>query len=371
MCDEVGLGSDWFDFSLLKNNGCTAKISKTDSRGFTSFTFTYFDANHKKQTIKYKWQDQEGTDEFTYNGHVCSFWWDCLPFGIFLTVDGVEHGYVLKPKSSANPSIPIEWQKARTLKGAFGEGCGEDSSGAEGTALLKCGKANKRGIAKVSLTITPFSGKKQTYKAVSVDVSQGGRVDVQWPETARLRGYNVSIDGDEFFGEPIYGDERPCCSPNAVWSADIGGPVAGNHYLSFWSWYDTYYYYDDDYLYSGSEYAFLDAIGLLSKYEGGVCVSSSVSENMTDGLMFATSGNKWQFESDSLDERPRVRLSYSPATGLFKGTITIRVGPYCMRTESGGPRFQNKNLKVTGAYIDGRFFGAATIKGFSTPIYGE
>ena len=204
---------------------------------------------------------------------------------------------------------------------------------------------------------------------------------MRWPQkrsTSSLSsGYHVLIDGDEFFGEPIYEGSRPCCSPDAVWDADIGGPVVGNHYFSLPNWWvyeDDYYYgyyYDAGYYYPGSENAFLDEIGLLSKYDGGMCVSAVVSENMIDGLPFTAAGSKWQFVTGSLDEYPRVNLSYKSTTGVFKGSMMITVGPYCMDRGPRGPKYQNKKLKVTGAYIDGYFFGAATLKGFSTPIYGE
>ena len=66
----------------------------------------------------------------------------------------------------------------------------------EGTAQLKCGKANKKGIAKVSLTVTPFSGKKRKYASVSVDVSQGGDIEVKWLK----QSYSVTIrEGGDFF----------------------------------------------------------------------------------------------------------------------------------------------------------------------------
>ena len=128
-------------------------------------------------------------------------------------------------KTSSGYGVPSAWKKARTLNGVFGEGCYV----VDGVAQLKCGKANKKGFAKVSLTITPFNGKKRSYKGVAVDVSQGGPIEVRWPQ----QGYFVRIDGDDFFGEPIYTNVRPACSPNAVWSADIGGKLYGTAMFEF------------------------------------------------------------------------------------------------------------------------------------------
>ena len=368
VCEECYWNEEWDISPRLKNNGCTAKISKTDAKGFTSFTFTYLDSNNRKQTVKYKWQDQEGTDDFIYNGHVCSFWWDCIPFGIFLYVDGVEHAYVLKSKSSG-VSIPVEWQKARTLRGLFGEGCSRGADGAEGTAQLKCGKANKKGIAKVSLSITPFNGKKRSYKSVSVDVSQGGAVKVSWPQ----QKYQVTVDGDSFFSEPIYGGSRPACSPNAVWSADIGGSMAGSYTMEFPYWDEVWY--DDNGLiyhrYDGSYAAFMEvaAAKLWHRYgEGGYCPNGN--SILFDGGYFMSSGNKWDFSSQFGDDKP-PKITYNSQTGLFSGSVYLTIGPYCMDGEWEKPPPTKKvTLKIKGVYTDGVISGAVTYKNFSTPVTG-
>jgi hypothetical protein len=108
-------------------------------------------------------------------------------------------------------AIPTEWQNSRVLNGAYGEHCGEAK---EGTAQLKCSKADKAGYAEVSLTITLFGGTVRRYNPVRVDVTQCDIVEVRW----HAQEYRVKIMGNEFFGEPIYSDVRPACSPDAVWS---------------------------------------------------------------------------------------------------------------------------------------------------------
>ena len=361
VCEECYWNEEWDVLPRSKNNGCTAKISRTDAKGFTSFTFTYLDSNNRKQTVKYKWQDREGTDEFIYNGHVCSFWWDCIPFGIFLYVDGVEHSYVLKSKSSGVP-IPTEWQKARTLNGLYGEGCYGSAEGAEGTAQLKCGKANKKGIAKVSLSITPFNGKKRSYKSVSVDVSQGGPIEVSWPQ----QRYQVTIDGDSFFGEPIYSDWRPDCSPNAVWSADVGGTMAGEYFIEFPEWEAG----ADDWQYDGNFEVFMEvaAAKLWHQYgEGGYCPNDN--SIFSQGGYFMVSGNKWNFSSQFGDDKP-PRITYNSKTGLFTGSVYLTIGLYCMPSEGGAPRNKKVTLKIKGVYADGVISGAVMFKKFSTPVIG-
>lgn len=251
-------------------------------------------------------------------------------------------------KTSAAAVIPAEWRKARTLYGLFGDGCGGGIYGAEGTAILKCGKANKKGIAKVSLTITPFNGKKRTYKSVSVDVSRGN-VKVSWPK----QEYRVTIEGDSFFGEPIYGDMRPCCSPNAVWSADVGGLWTGTAKFHFGDIFDLSF--GDDCL---IEYAF--------------------DENFTTDLFLYTpvpvtmSGKKWTTPKAARvkwKKCPRnalcigdwlfniksgsgnlsgLKLSYNSKTGLFKGSFRM----FTFR----GKKY---TAKINGIVVDGIGIGQA------------
>ena len=194
---------------------CT--ISKTTSAGITKIKFTYrHPATGRNETVSWSGKFYYEFEDFDYNGHHYNVGFDWVPLGLMVCVDN-QYYFINECKlKNAETPIPLEWQKARTLLGLYGEGCGED---AEGTVQIKCGKANKKGIAKVSMTITPFDGKKRSYRSTSVDVSRGGEVRIEWP----AQKYFVRISGNEFFGEPIYGNIRPICTPDAVWSADVGG----------------------------------------------------------------------------------------------------------------------------------------------------
>ena len=133
------------------------------------------------------------------------------------------------------------------------------------------------------------------------------------------------------------------------------------------SMYDNYYMYGSaDF---GSEYDLLDVMGLLSRYQGGVCVSLRSSDELTKGLKSNVSGSRWSFNSQYVTPK----MTYSQGKGLFKGTIKIPVGPYCMYVELGSRSRMNKNvsLKVKGYRINGEFHGMATYKRFDTPIEGE
>ena len=251
---------------------------------------------------------------------------------------------------------PSEWKKARTLNGVWGEGCG---NGIEGIAQLKCGKANKKGIAKVSLTITPFVGKKRTYKAVSVDVSMGGTIDVRWVKEK----YVVSIDGKAFSGEPIYGERRPACSPNSVWSANVGGAQNKTAYFD---------YGDIPEMQVTANDMIVDNIltdNWIEEYErdeywDGVPVFAPVGITMNGGKWKCPKASivKWKkcpknamcignWMADSKKGMANItglKLSYKSNMGAFKGSFKMYT-------------FMGKKLtvKVTGVVVDGSGVGLA------------
>lgn len=216
------------------------------------------------------------------------------------------------------------WTKARTLSGGWGE-CGLYG----GICRLKCGKANKKGIAKVSLKITPFNGKKTTYRMVSVNVAAGGPVTARWGDS-----YAVTIQPDgSFFGEPIYTGLHPCCTPNSVWNARLGGPVSGRHTLSVKADYDEST--DPMYLFESSPYCLnMSLVGPFCwRYEGS-------------GLSFAANGRKWDFGKKPMlkyklingvyqlvgmsADKPNLtgaKISYNSKTGLFKGSFYLYTDP--------------------------------------------
>ena len=241
-------------------------------------------------------------------------------------------------KSGGAALIPVEWQKARTLNGLYGEGCGGGVGGAEGVAQLKCGKANKKGIAKVSLTIKPFVGKKRTYKSVSVDVSRGGSIEVIWPQ----QKYAVRIDADGFFGEPIYESIRPACSPSAVWSADVGGSYNKMAWFDFgeiptadvpimlWMFGET----DATITMSGSKWK-LPKKAVVKKLK---CPKDAACG--TDWIVDSSAG-----KTNLLG----LKLTYNPKTGIFKGSFDLY--PYI------GKKY---TAKVIGVMVHGEGCGQAS-----------
>lgn len=341
------------------NNGCFVKIGKTNAKGITKFTASYIDGNGRKQTVSHSWRDDGGDVDFTADGHRYWFNWDVTPYGCWLEVDPVydsngnwlyeesEHFYAIDPKGSGGAAIPDAWKKARTLTGLFGEGC-ED--GVEGTAQLKCGKANKKGIAKVSLTITPFAGKKRTYRSVAVDVTQGGNVEVRWPQ----QKYAVTIEGDEFFGEPIYDDDmRPACSPNAVWNANVGGSFNKTAKFDFGEIPDRWEVLQDLWTVDGDGYA--EVFSPVEVSMNGTRWTLPKAARMGKIKLCAHSTGsshcmyEWALKTDGdVANIPALKLSYNAKTGLFKGRFNIYV--------DGGKKYA---AKVTGVMVDGVGLGQA------------
>lgn len=270
-------------------------------------------------------------------------------------------GYLWLEASWRKLGMDACWAKSRTLTGGWGEGCGPSY---DGICQLKCGKANKKGIAKVSLKITPFNGKKITYRPVAVNVAAGGPVTVRWGNS-----YSVTIQPDgSFFGEPIYGDVRPCCSPNAVWNARLGGPVSGRHTLSVDADYDESK--DPMVLFESDPYC------LNLKLLGPLCWDWEGA-----GLSFAANGRKWDFGKKPMlkyklvngeyqlvgmsADKPNLtgaKISYNPKTGLFKGSFYLYTDPvvcvYRPATTKKTLKLKKYKIAIVGAWDAGAGLGA-------------
>lgn len=66
-------------------------------------------------------------------------------------------------------------------------------------------------------------------------------------------------------------------------------------------------------------------------------------------------------------------MTYKPKTGVFKGKLKVAFGPYCMEAGPGMrlPKGKTATFSVTGYRIDGRLYGNAKYKTFSTSVWGE
>ncbi len=264
--------------------------------------------------------------------------------------------------SKTGGPIPAVWQTSRMLKGLC-----YSSGRPDGICELKLGKANKQGIAKVSMTMTPFSGKKRTYKSVPVNVLQGNDVEVRWPQ----QSYYVIIEDDYFYGGA--GD-------GAAWveRANLDSNLEDGWYCFRAELNDNDYYLFDIY--------------------GVYCINSYLLKPFESSQEFHVSGKNWDFGqipsikykvsksdegwrqeeltglSDNKPNYPATRLSYNSKTGMFKGSFNLLLDPIvCVDWGRQKPPTSLKKVpfKVTGVIIEGSGIGSATSKkpALSCPVY--
>ena len=227
-------------------------------------------------------------------------------------------------------AVPEAWQKARTLKGKATRAL---ANPVVGIFELKCGKASKQGVAKVSATLTGLDGKKKSYKAQSVDVT-GKAANVNFD------GLSVAIDGDSFSG----GEGLP--GGLSVSAANVGG----------------------DWTRDGAK-VYVDATG-------ADLPAGTVAELLPDGEPVIAKGGKWAFnkaagvklskdktsaERDTSKGKTNLsglKLTYTPKTGLFKGSFKV----YALEGADGAKKLKKYTVAVTGVVVDGKGVGQAAIK---------
>ena len=229
------------------------------------------------------------------------------------------------------------WQTARTLKGVAYR---HDDGTMMGVIELKCGKANKKGVAKVSATLTGLDGKKKNYKYQSVDVTEDE--DEEEEVEISFDGLSIWISGEDgsFYGE---GDL------NGKFYVEIA-KIGGN-----WTRTDAGVYMD-----------------MTSAPPSG-----TVEDLLPDGESVIAKGGKWAFNkaatvklskdktkaewdtSKGKTNLSSMKLTYTPKTGLFKGSFKV----YALEDTSGGKKKLKKyTANVTGVVVDGTGYGQATIK---------
>lgn len=258
--------------------------------------------------------------------------------------------------------MSARWKKSRTLTGLWGEGCSPDA--ADGICQLKCGKANRRGYAKVSLKITPFNGRKRNYRPVSVYVGAGGDIVARWGSS-----YSVTIrDDGSFAGEPIYGNVRPACMPNAVWSAQVGGAVTGRHVLTVDAEWGSA---DPQRLFARGVYCINTAlVGPFRWQAFGAGQSFSAVDRRWDFgrkpmLKYAWTGDRYVLigRKASRPNLTATRVTYNPRQGLFKGTFVLYTDPVVCANRSkkltNVLRLTKHKIYVRGAWTPGGGKGVA------------
>lgn len=329
--------------------GGMAKISKTDSQGRTKIVYTFYatiyDASqyprHELKTIEYFGRLPTSAEEFEVGGKLYSHALDgcnCAlgrHVGIFFDEPSGRHLYNFLLDAGSNPDvvIPSEWKKSRTLTGVARRAI-TYMDGYVGTAQVKCGKANKKGLASVSVVITPINGKKKTYRSQKVDVT-GSEVVVNWP------GFKLELNGNSFSGSD------GLCGGISIGSASVGGERYGTAYFDFGDVPET-----------------ID--GRWIEYPRGVCemitlcgrrwkLASATKMKWRECPSNALCGSgSWEVDmSGNRTNISGLKLSYSPKTGLFKGSFTLYTW------SRGGKKYK---ANVTGLMVDGRGYGEAIVK---------
>ena len=242
-------------------------------------------------------------------------------------------GTIITP-DTPTPSVPTpgpEWNKARMLYGSYYTSDGLVA----GRIALKAAKVNKKGTAKIKVTVTDVSGKSKasSQKAFTVDATTKGTI------SASFGTYEFSITGAAISGRLIIDGETFEVKPVAPGGAIADGTLAFN---------------------------------LLSYPEN--CQGSEVIEGtkyLPMPQMFTTKSARWSFDRkgtlkydrksgefvmSSLANPSGLKLSYSSATGFFKGTFTV----YAKRTATMAKRY---SATVTGYMVGGSGAGVAIIRG--------
>ena len=259
--------------------------------------------------------------------------------------------YRANPLHSKEFVVPEIWKKARTIRGkAF-----RTSSSPEtvmGVFTLKCGKANKKGRAKVSATLTGRDGKKISYKARAVDVLGKDDVVVSWGDGPDAM--SVTISGNMFSGsDGLVGGI-------SVASAAVGGETSrsAKFYvrdapdeidgMPIWKWPDG-----EPVEMQGRKWSCGKAAKV--KWEnyrckGDDCPACSPSWSVAG----APAGACGYSEGVNVCG---LKLTYKWKDGTFSGSFKLYATKF-----GKSPKGVKLNAKVTGVVIDGVGYGQVMVK---------
>jgi hypothetical protein len=240
--------------------------------------------------------------------------------------------------------VPEAWKKARTLMGVATRAT---ANPLQGTFELKCGKANGKGLAKVSAKLTGLDGKKKSYKAKSpIDVTVV-------PVTADLGGIVVTIDGDSFSG----GDGL--AGGLTVKTAKVGGALAGGEHTFNVEGFnpDVPGRLQRELLPLDSKF---EVAGGKWKFAKGASVKwrkLKKGEEKTP-LYDDESGKDLMVDTSKGTNLSSLKLTYKPKTGQFKGSFKV----YALEGAGKATKLKKYTVKVSGVVVGGVGYGTATCK---------
>ena len=259
-------------------------------------------------------------------------------------------------------TIPDAWKAARTLTGIATRAT---LNPLQGVFELKCGKANKQGIAKVSGKLTYLNGKKKNYKAKSVNVT-GPLVVVPFD------GLGVLILGETFVGE------EGIAGGLTVESAVVGGGIARS-VMTFNMAMDSVPDFGKDGtlleaalpkdvpVYVGSKDEATKSHAPADVPDYAISEKKPWTFDKAPALKYKKNKETGKYELLGLNDETKpnvaaVKLSYALKTGQFKGTLKLHVTNAATTPEGKAPKLKKLTVNVFGFVVDGKGYGQATLK---------
>ena len=338
--DNGGLSSSWTIASYAKSYGAALsgirkvtasvwyKVGIKGGEEFPQRVWNVCDPFSKDGRALEKIEDSDANEELV-----------SAPGLFFITPDMIGGG------GGSEVSIPEEWQKARTLKGVATRAM---KNPVVGIFELKCGKASKKGEAKVSAVLTGLDGKKRQYKARTVSVN-GETVSVE------LDGLSLSIEGDAFSG----GEGLP--GGLSVKSAGVGGDWTKNTasasvFVDDLSMFEgmvlvDFLPQDEQAIVKSGKWVFAKASGVKwAKPKKGGVLPEFYDKESGKGLIVDVAKDKTNLSG--------LKLTYTPKKGTFKGSFKV----YALNGKGKTTKLKKYTINMSGVVVDGIGYGAAIAK---------
>jgi len=305
-------------------------------------------------TAGFKWYDERGKSEGSSWGNITILRTSSGVSMEFEDNDDVEEDWDDKcpvagtlTKTGSGSNTPVVWQKARTLMGVATRALPPPYN-VQGLFELKCGKANKQGIAKVSATFMGLDGKKTSYKAQNIDVT--GKT-----ATVNFNGMVIAIDDESFKGgeglagglsvqSAKVGDNWTGRGATVTVDADNVSMFAGTVLTALLP-------SNEQAEVSGGKWSFAKAASVKwAQPKKDAEVSEYYSEAAGKDLVVDTSKGKTNLSG--------LKLTYTPKKGTFKGSFKV----YALEGSGKKTKLKKYTVNVIGFVVDGVGYGEATLK---------
>ena len=306
-------------------------------------------------TAGFKWYDERGKSEGSSRGNITILRTSSDVSMEFEDNDDEEEDWDDKcpvvgtlTKTGSGSNTPVVWQKSRTLMGVATRALPPPYN-VQGLFELKCGKANKQGIAKVSAAFMGLDGKKTSYKAQNIDVT--GKT-----ATVNFDGMVITIDGESFEGNEglagglsvlsaKVGDKWTGRGATVTVDADNVSMFAGRVLEDFLP-------KDEQATVNNGKWSFAKAASVKwAKPKKGAPLPEIYEAASGKGLIVDTSKGKTNLSG--------LKLTYTPKKGTFKGTFKV----YALEGEDGEKtKLKKYTVSLTGIVVDGVGYGVATCK---------